>query len=99
MNVKAVSYIALVLAILAIALQFESRARFDQRVQQAVDERERNYCAQLAIKLNASRELMGLKPVKPANFAEVLTGYFETMANVMDEGISSSPTNADLKVK
>jgi len=99
MNTKAVSYIALVLAILAIVLQFESRARFDRRVQRAVNERERNFCAQLAIKLNASRELMGLKPVKPANFAEVLTGYFETMANVMDEGISNSSTNVDIKVK
>jgi hypothetical protein len=91
MNAKTVSFIALLLAILAIVLQFESRVRLEKRVQKIVDERERNYCAQLAIKLNESRELMGLKPVKPENFAEVLTAYFESMATVMSGGISSSP--------
>ena len=99
MNAKTVSCAALLLAVLAFALQLESRARFEQRVQKIANERERIYCAQLAIKLNESRELMGLKPVKPENFAEVLTAYFESMAIVMSGGISNSSTNEDIKVK
>ena len=90
MSQKIVSYIALLCAILAIALQLETRARLDQRVERIVNERERNYCAQLAIKLNESRELMGLKPVSPTNFAEVLNSYFESMATVMNGGISNT---------
>jgi hypothetical protein len=97
MNAKTMSYLALLCAILAIVLHFESRARLEQGVQVILNERERNYWAQIAIKLNQSRELMGLEPVKPENFAEVLSAYFETMANVMNEGISKTPAEEDAR--
>ena len=99
MNSKTVCYIALLCAIAALVLQLESRARLDERVRRIADERERNYCTQLAIKLNESRELMGLKPVSPKNFAEVLTSYFESMATVMNGGISAPSVPEDEKKK
>jgi hypothetical protein len=88
MNPKIVSYLALLCAVLALALHFQFRARFDRQVARTVDERERKFCAQLAIKLNESRALMDLNPVTPTNFAEVLNSYFESMATVMNAGIS-----------
>jgi hypothetical protein len=98
MNSKILSYIALVCAIAAIVLQLEGRARFNERVERIVAERERESCAQLATKLNEARELMGLKPVSPTTFAEVLSFYFESMATVMSGGVSVTPaTGAENK--
>jgi hypothetical protein len=99
MNHKAVSYAALVCAILALALQLETRAQFDQRVAKVCDEREKNYCSQLALKLNESRDLMGFKPVSPTNFADVLSSYFQSMATVMDLGITNAPPSRELPDK
>ncbi len=83
MNPKRVSYIALLLAIIALAFQVESRMCLDRRVEKIVDERERKYCAQLVTNLNISRDFMGSPPVSPKNFAEVLNAYFESINTVI----------------
>ena len=89
MNSKTTSLIALLLAILAVGLEIENRILLHKRVAAIVEQREGTHAAQLAIKLNEARELMGLQPVSPKNFAEVLTSYFESMATIMDAGISN----------
>lgn len=33
---------------------------------------------------------MGIPPVNPRNFGEVLESYFESMAAVMDQGVSNA---------
>lgn len=84
-NTNIISYIALLCAILAVVLQLESRASFNERVTKTVDEREREHCAQLISKLNQSRELIGLEPITPKNFPELLSGYLEIMSSVANE--------------
>ena len=90
LNPKNISLLALFLAILTLGLQVENKILLNERVVRIVDQRERNYSAKLAVKLNATRELLGLQPVSPNNFAEVLTSYFESMADVMNEGVLKS---------
>jgi len=90
MRLQKTSLLALVLAIVALGLQIRHSLLFHEQVTTIVAEREKEYCRNLAVKLNEARELMGLEPVAPKNFAEVLTSYFESMAAVMNAGVANS---------
>jgi hypothetical protein len=91
MHLQKTSLLALVLAIVALGLQIRNSLMFHEQVTKIVAEREKEYCRKLAVKLNEARELMGLEPEAPTNFAEVLTSYFESMAAVMNAGVANSP--------
>jgi hypothetical protein len=83
------SMVAFVLAIAALALTIQQQLSFKRAVTRLVEQRERAYCLQLAGNLNQTRDMMGLPPVSPNNFAEVLNAYFASMAAVMDQGVTN----------
>lgn len=84
---KKISIIALIIAFSTLGLELKRWWAFDGAVRAAVEAREREYCVELAKKLNFSRELMGQPKVSPGNFAELLEAYFDGMAAVMERDV------------
>src|SRR5438552_2434873 len=89
MNTKRLALTAIVISLVALVLELASRVSFDRAVMKVTEERERAYCEKLVAKMNEGRRLMGLPPASPTNFAEVLRSYFESMASVMDQGVTN----------
>jgi hypothetical protein len=79
----------MVISIIALGLEIQSRFSFTQAVQKVVEARESAYCKNLTAKMNKGRELMGLPAISPTTFAAVLEAYFESMASVMDQGVAN----------
>lgn len=90
MNPTKIAWMALVISVMAFALQIENRIQLHDTVTNIVNQREKDYSTKLAESLNKSRELMGFQAVSPTNYAQVLTSYFESMAMVMNGVISNS---------
>lgn len=86
MRDKTISISALALSLAALIITLQQRQSLQRDVESIVDNRERNYSQQLAEPLNKSREMMGFKSVNPTNFAGVLNAYFQSIANVLDNG-------------